>query len=219
MGSLGQSTGSRRSLSTCRAAARQECGDSRLPCVNFWVTSMVIPIGVSGASGAVASLTVGPRLAARSTHIQAWHAARTKLADDLVKVMIACSALESTEAFSSNPKAEGERARWVSQVDEITVRLIDEGPAVALTHPNVLGTPHLITEYLVRARDVWLSDRPLIQRAAELREVVEPLHAIYGRRWWHGPPALARMRAARARVTCTASGEETPRRPRTPESA
>ena len=171
---------------------------SRLPRVNFWATSVAVPIGVAAASGVVTQLTAGPRLAARSTRIQAWHAARAKLADDLVKVIFMCSALESTEALLSNPKTEGERTRWTSQIDEITIRLADEGSVVALTHLKVLGVPSLVAQYIGLARGAWLSDRPLMERVAELKEIAGPLQGIYGRRWWHIPSNLIRMRTALA---------------------
>jgi hypothetical protein len=167
--------------------------------VNFWVTSIAVPIGVAGATSVVAQLTFGPRLAARSAHIQAWHTARAQLADDLVKVMLTCSALESADR--SNPRTASESDRWEAQLDELTTRLADDGPAIALTHPSVLGTPVLIAQCFGAARGVWLSGKPLPQRAAELKEVVGPVQQLYGRRWWHIPANIARMRATVAKYS------------------
>lgn len=172
---------------------------SRLPSVNFWVTSVAVPIGVAGATSVVAQLTFGPRLAARSAHLQAWHTARAQLADDLVKVLLVCSALESADR--SNPRTASERARWEAQLDELTTRLADDGPAIALAHPSALGIPVLIAQCLGLARGVWLSGKPLPQRVAELKEVVGPVQQLYGRRWWYIPANLARVRATVARYS------------------
>ena len=165
--------------------------------MNFWLTSVAVPIGVAAATSVVAQLTFGPRLAARSAHLQAWHTARAQLADDLVKVMFTCSALEAADL--SNPRTDGERARWEAQLDELTTRLVDEGSAIALTYLNALGLPVLIAQCFGAARGVWLSDKPLLQRAADLKEVVGPVQQLYRGRWWHIPANIARMRAVVAK--------------------
>ena len=167
--------------------------------MNFWVTSVAVPIGVAGATSVFAQLTFGPRLAARSAHLQAWHTARAQLADDLVKLMLTCSALETAD--QSIPRTASERERWTAQIDELTIRLADDGPAVALTHLNALGIPVLVAQCLGLARGVWLSGKPLPQRVAELKEAAGPVQQLYGRRWWHIPANIARMRAVVARYS------------------
>ncbi len=167
--------------------------------MNFWVTSVAVPIGVAGATTVLAQLTFGPRLAARSAHLQALHTARAQLADDLLKVMLTCSALEGIDP--SNPGTASEHARWEARLDELTTRLADDGPAIALTHPNRRGIPVLIAQCFGAARGVWLSGRPLPQRLTELKEVVGPVQQLYGRRWWHIPANIARMRAVVAKYS------------------
>ena len=179
-----------------RATCLPDRRAGRLPSVNFWVTSVAVPIGVAGATSVVAQLTFGPRLAARSAHLQALHTARVKLADDLLKVMLTCDFLEGT---ASNPRLASERARWETQLGELTLRLADDGPAVALHHLNRLGVPVLIIKCFALIRGVWISARPLPQRLADLKEIAGPVQQLYGRYWWHGPGNIARMRAVVAK--------------------
>ena len=59
-----------------------------------WVTSVVIPVGVSLATSVVYGVTVGPRLAARNKRVQAAHDCRDQLNEAVLDLLALCSNLE-----------------------------------------------------------------------------------------------------------------------------
>jgi hypothetical protein len=168
---------------------------------DWW--TWIRPVGVPVAATIITQLIFGPAFAARRAQKQALYESRQRVADDLTRVMLLCSFLEPKGSL--RPGGMNERKRWTSQLDEVTARLADTGPVVALTHPRVLGFPVLVSQNFGIVRGVWISDRTLVRRIAELKEAAEPLHAFYGRRLWHKGLAIVRMKASRDRwltATC-----------------
>jgi hypothetical protein len=53
-----------------------------------WVSSFIIPIGVSIATVIITNLTVGPRLAARGKRIQENHSARDQFKESLLSTCL-----------------------------------------------------------------------------------------------------------------------------------
>jgi hypothetical protein len=150
----------------------------------MWVTSVLLPIGVSAATVAAIGLTVGPRLAARGKRIQAAYDSRDRFGDSVLDILALCKNLETvplsseiTDPFRS--RLQGERDRWLSQVDEITTWLVDHWQRVALGYARPMGIRNLVVRYVAAGRGLWLSDRPLEERVRLLRELTEHVQIIY----------------------------------------
>jgi hypothetical protein len=171
--------------------------------MSIWVTSVLLPIGVSAATVALIGLTVGPRLAARGKRIQAAHDSRDRFGDSVLDILALCANLEQvplspeiTDPFRS--RLQDERDRWLSQVDEITIWLVDHWQRVALGYARQMGMRDLVVRYVAAGRGVWLSDRPLEERVRMLKELTEHIQTIYFARRWRvmmaGPQEITRLR-------------------------
>lgn len=172
-------------------------------CMSIWVTSVLLPIGVSVGTVLVIGLTVGPRLAARGKRIQAAHDSRDRFGDSVLDILALCSNLETvtitpemTDPFRA--RMQGERDRWLSQIDETTTWLVDHWQRVAPGYVAPMGVQDLVARYVATARGFWLSDRPLEERVRMLRELTEPVQSIYFTRRWRVagriPAEIARLR-------------------------
>jgi hypothetical protein len=169
-----------------------------------WVTSVLSSAGVSAVTAVVIGLTVGPRLAARSKRIQAAHDNRDRFGDSVLDLLALCGNLEQftippAAADPVRSRLQGERDRWISQVDEITAWLADHWQHVALGYVGTMGVRELAVRYAADARGLWLSGRPLEERVRLLRELSEPVQTIFFARRWRVvskvPGEIARLRA------------------------
>jgi hypothetical protein len=172
--------------------------------MSIWVSGVLLPIGVSVATTLVTGLTVGPRLAARGKRIQAAHDSRDRFGDAVLDILALCGNLEATDirpdaAEPLSPKVQAERDRWLSQIDETTGWLVDHWQQFALTYRGANGIRNLVAEYVMTARGVWLSDRPLDVRIRLLMGLTEPVQTIYFASRWRVVKDLrdemARLRA------------------------
>jgi hypothetical protein len=162
-----------------------------------WMHSVALPVGVSLATTVVVSLTVGPRLAARSKRIQAAHDSRDRFSDSVLDILALCGNLrpvlrdqDLSEPFRS--QVQRECKRWEGQIDEKTAWLVDHWQRFALGYLGSLGTRDLIIQYVASARGVWLSDRPLDERVRLLEEMTGPIQTIYFARRWRVIGAIPR---------------------------
>jgi hypothetical protein len=165
--------------------------------MSIWVNSVLVPIVVSLATGVVTGLTVGPRLAARGKRIQAAHDDRDRFGDSVLDILALCGNLEKVQIESDLPDSlssclQGERDRWIGQIDEITIWLVDHWQRIALGYSKRLGLLNLVTRYVAMARGLWLSDRPLDQRVRLLRELTGHIQTIYFTRRWRVFPIISR---------------------------
>jgi hypothetical protein len=155
-----------------------------------WEHSVIIPVGVAIATVIVTSLTVGPRLAARSKRIQADHDARDQFTNSILDLRALCANLQ-TVAISDTieeprrSSLQAERDRWETQIGEITTWLIDHWQRYALGHFSKTGIPHLITRYVFAVWGIWISARPLDARVRMLKDFTEPMFTILLVRLWH----------------------------------
>jgi len=173
-------------------------------CMPAWATSVLVSVGVSVVTVLVAGLTVGPRLAARGKRIQAAHDSRDRFGDSVLDLLVLCGNLERvtippgvTDPLLS--RLQGERDRWMGQIDQTTVWLADHWQHVALGYAGLMGIRELVTRYAADVRGLWLSDRPLEERVRLLRELTEPVQTVFFARRWRVvsslPGEIARLRA------------------------
>ena len=182
---------------------RALAGAAMMVCMPLWVTSVLVSVGVSVATVLVVGLTVGPRLAARGKRIQAAHDSRDRFSDSVLDLLVLCGNLErvAIPAEVTDPvrsRLQGERDRWLGQINEITIWLVDNWQQVALSFAGRMGLRDLVTRYMAGARGLWLSDRPLEDRVRLLRELTEPVQTIFFARRWRVvssvPGEMARLR-------------------------
>ena len=148
-----------------------------------------MPIGVSLATGVLTALTVGPRLTARGKRIQAAHDNRDRFGDSVLDILALCANLEKVQIESDLPdslrsRVQGERDRWLSQVDETTTWLVDHWQRFALGYSKRLDLMNIVARYVTAARGLWLSELPLDQQVRMLRELTEHVQNIYFTRRW-----------------------------------
>jgi hypothetical protein len=173
-------------------------------CMEALVNSVALSAGVSVVTALAVGLTVGPRLAARSKRIQAANDSRDRFGDSVLDLLVLCGNLERVTIPSAvaNPvqsRLQDERDRWIGQIDEITLWLVDHWQHVALGYTGVMGIRELVIRYVADARGLWLSGRPLEERVRLLREMTEPVQTIFFARRWRVvskvPGEVARLRA------------------------
>jgi hypothetical protein len=157
--------------------------------MSTWMTSVLLPIGVSTATAVLIGLTVGPRLAARSKRIQAAHDSRDRFGESVLDILALCSNLEKVNIQSEirdpmRARLHSERDRWVSQIDERTIWLADHWQQFVWGYSRRLDVRDLVARYVGGARGLWLSDRPLEERVRMLRELTEHIQTIYFARRW-----------------------------------
>lgn len=157
--------------------------------MSIWVNSVLVPIGVSLATGVLTVLTMGPRLSARGKRIQAAHDSRDRFSDSVLDILALCGNLENFQVEPDLPdllrcRMQGERDRWVSQLDETTIWLADHWQRFALGYSRRMNLVNLATRYVAAVRGLWLSDRPLDGRARMLRELTGHVQTIYFTRRW-----------------------------------
>jgi hypothetical protein len=157
--------------------------------MSIWANSVLVPIGVSVTTSVLIGLTVGPRLAARGKRIQAAHDSRDRFGDSVLDILALCANLEKVQIQSELPdpprsRLQGERDRWLSQLDETTIWLVDHWQRVALAYTTRMDVMNLVARYVAAARGLWLSDRPLDERVRMLRDLTEHVQTIYFTRRW-----------------------------------
>ena len=153
------------------------------------MTSVLVPIGVSLTTGVLTGLTVGPRLAARGKRIQAAHDSRDRFGDSVLDILALCANLEKVQVESDLPdllhsRVQGERDRWVSQIDETTIWLVDHWQRFALGYTTRMDVMNLVARYVTASRGLWLSALPLDKRVRMLRELTEYVQTVYFTRRW-----------------------------------
>jgi hypothetical protein len=164
------------------------------------VSALVVPVGASVVTSVVMQLTVGPRLAARSRRILAAHSDRDEFGARVLDLLALCGNVEGLAEPEGageglSPGLEGERERWVKQIDEITLWLADHWQRFALTYAGVGGLRDAVARYAAAVRGVWLSDRPVEERARMVRELTEPVQTLYFASRWRVLGSIATERA------------------------
>lgn len=192
-----------------------------------WVSSFIIPIGVSIATVIITNLTVGPRLAARGERIQENHSARDQFKESLLDLAALCAnlrgvAIPDNMEESRRTRFQAERDRWEAQVADITTWLIDHWQRYALGYVGPVEFSNLITRYAADARGVWISARPLEDRVRMLQGINGLMLTIFVGRWWRAAAkvsAVNRLRDMLGAIENGASGDQATDAPPNPPAA
>jgi hypothetical protein len=164
----------------------------------IWLTHVLVPAGISVATTLVTGLA-GTRLAARNKRIQDAHDDRDRFNDSVMDILAWCGNLQANPIpadveETARAKLQAERDRWVGQIDETTIWLIDHWRRFALGYLGAMGTRDLVVRYVASARGLWLSDRPLEERVRMLQELTEPVQTIYFAHRWRMATKLLKER-------------------------
>lgn len=145
-----------------------------------YVWSVVIAIAII----IVGSYRIVPAANARIKSTEAVHEDRRRFNDYVITILAACAKLKATASDSelSYTKVQllrGERERWIAQVDEATMWMIDNLERVALSYLNLLGYRDLLIRYSLTVRMVWISDRSAEERQQMIVELTKPVQMIF----------------------------------------
>ena len=167
-----------------------------------FVLSVVIALAII----VVGSYTVLPRANARVKKIEAAHMDRDRFNSHEKTILAACEKLTATAtspetSYSTVQRLRGERERWLAQIDEATMWIVDNVERFAPTYINVaLGYRDLLARYSFLVRMVWISERSEEERLGLVKELTEPIHLIFFvRTGWRTaaarPREVARLKA------------------------
>ena len=142
------------------------------------------PTAVNIASAGLVALggyTFKKRTAFYLGGIQEAAEARRECGKQVLDILALCKDLEGTSATDGtySPSLQGERERWIGQLDEATRWLADNWQLFALTYVKVLGLGKLMAEYAGAVRGEWLSNHLLEQRVHRIWELTALVQDIY----------------------------------------
>ena len=149
-----------------------------------WTSTVLVALGTTLATTAGLELTIGPRLRARSIRIAQARADRDQFNRYLITVIARCAGLAHWKPSPGLPgdlrsRLDAEHDRWIRQVDEATLWMIDNLHAYALGYVGHLGLRELLLEYGTRVRGLWISRRSEEDRVRLLGELSEPVLEIF----------------------------------------
>ncbi|MDX2986471.1 hypothetical protein [Streptomyces caniscabiei] len=155
--------------------------------------STLLTILVAAVTAVVAAIATGliatPRLEARKKRITEAHAARDSLGTQMLTVLSACSLLQQVPADDPDwtpvlrERLQGERQRWLQQLDEATRWIIDHVMTYAGTWPS-RPIINLAVSYASRARMVMLSEREEATKLELLVALTLPVQCQFFGYWW-----------------------------------
>jgi hypothetical protein len=127
-----------------------------------WVSTFIIPVGVSIATVIVINLTVGPRLAARGKRIQENHSARDQFKESPLDLAALCAnlrgvAIPDTMEEPRRARFQAERDRWEAQIGDITTWLNRSLAAIRTRIPRtrrILEAHHPLCRRRARRLDI-----------------------------------------------------------------
>ncbi|MGW3628024.1 hypothetical protein [Streptomyces sp. NPDC000880] len=151
-------------------------------------------------------LLVTPRLEARKRRIQEVHTARDTFSSSVLTILSSCSRLKNMPLPAADDpdcsevlraRLAAERERWVQQLDDATLWMIDHMETFGVSWPSD-NLRSLIANYVVHSRIVMLSEREEAAKVDLLLELAEPIQNIFFVYWWRRAP---HMRSNQRRLT------------------
>ncbi|MGW7320129.1 hypothetical protein [Streptomyces sp. NPDC054865] len=154
-------------------------------------------LALAAVTAVVTSVAVGllvtPRLEARKRRIQEVHTARDTFSSSVLIVLSSCARLRDFQLPPDGDPAttgvvrarlESERVRWLQQLDDATLWMVDHMETFALSWPST-KLRSLAARYVVTSRMTMLSDRDEMAKIELLLELTAPIQGIFFTRWWH----------------------------------
>ncbi|MFD4320454.1 hypothetical protein [Streptomyces sp. NPDC058548] len=141
---------------------------------------------------------VVPRLEARKRRIGELHQARDRFLASMLRITAAAARLREMEEPAADAqgwtdvmrdRVMAERARWVTQLDETTAWMIDNLETYAVNWA-MDDLRQMVGTYVFYARAVMISERTDGKKAERLRQLTEPVWAVFGSRGWQRGPRL-----------------------------
>lgn len=161
--------------------------------------SWINPILLAAVTSLFIGLVVTPRLEARKPRIEARnnqrriaYEARAEFSKRVLTILSACGRLQAFEIPPSlsetrpalAERLNGERQRWIDQLDEATRYLVDNIEMFALGYPTKrLRT--IVGDFVTHARGVVLSDRPVDKQVERLTALTGPIQTLFFVPRWH----------------------------------
>ncbi|MFJ2202910.1 hypothetical protein [Streptomyces violaceusniger] len=165
------------------------------PAMPSWISSILL----AAATTLFVGLFVNPRLEARKPRIEAKnnqrrvaYEARAEFSKRVLTILSACGRLQESEVPPSLAEARpalaerlnAERQRWLDQLDEATQYLVDNMELFALGYAtDRLRT--IVGQFVVHARAVVLSDRPVEKQVQRLTALAAPIQNLFFVPRWH----------------------------------
>jgi len=155
------------------------------------VSDLVVTVAVAAAVSGLVALGIEyaakPRLEARKEELLELHRRRRELKAMLLKIMT-LSAMWGPYAAGGASELDGEMARALGQLDDMTRKLFDDVEWYAGTFSSLMvkGRPplrDLVIRYIFAARAVYLSEMPREDMLRILGEMSEPLQVGLAGRW------------------------------------
>ncbi|GGP93931.1 hypothetical protein [Streptomyces melanogenes] len=167
------------------------------------VWTILVAAATAVVTATATSLIVAPRMEARKKRLGEVHTARDAFGAHMLRIISACSLLQNTPlpapddpdwTATMRERLTGERDRWLQQLDDATLWLIDNVATYAASWPG----RHLIqfaVEYAGTARMVMLSERDDATKVQLLLALTVPVQRQYfGWPWARARHALADRR-------------------------
>ncbi|MEU4153352.1 hypothetical protein [Streptomyces sp. NPDC026659] len=186
--------------------------------------TLVLALATSLVTTVGTGWLVAPRLEARKRRIGELHQARDKFLASMLKIVSAGGRLLAVEEPAvgdpgwtdvMRDRVRSERARWMTQLDDSTMWMVDNLESYLPTWPSdVLRT--MIGTYVTQARAVVISERQDNRKAELLVELTDPVWEVFGSRGWQRGPRLLPRSLERLTATLDAIGAEVDRQLDTP---
>ncbi|QSS91298.1 hypothetical protein [Streptomyces sp. M54] len=154
-----------------------------------WITSILL----AAATTLFIGLVVNPRLEARKPRIEAknnqkrvaWEA-RAEFSKRVLTILSACGRLQESAVPPSlaetrpalAERLDAERQRWLAQLDEATRYLVDNMELFALGYATD-RLRRIVGQFVVHARAVVLSDRPVEKQIERLTALTGPIQNLF----------------------------------------
>ncbi|MFD3416262.1 hypothetical protein [Streptomyces decoyicus] len=152
-----------------------------------WISTILLTVTTT----LVVGLVVTPRLEARNRRIRLSYEARDEFSRHVLTILSACGRLQNTPISAAlteqrpalAERLNGERQRWIDQLDEATRYLVDNMETFGLGYPTD-RVRAIVGEFVINARGVVLSERSVDKQAERLSALAAPVQNIFFTRRW-----------------------------------
>ncbi|OKH91521.1 hypothetical protein [Streptomyces uncialis] len=149
-----------------------------------WLTTVMIAAVTATVAATLTGLLAAPRLEARNRRLQALQLERELFGAATLKIWMYASRLRKlTPPDGSRSSLEGDRSRWLAEIDAASRTLVD--CIAPLTYIGPIG--RLALRYALSLRGVWLSGRSDAAKLELVAEMAAAAQKIYFTAAWQRP--------------------------------